>query len=379
MKSNLSHCLAAFAVFLTIVPARAQTFNSGSDGSYGEMHITADTILDMPPDGVFKCTSITIDANATLRFRRNPLNTPVYLLARDGITIEGTIDVSGGNYNGGVAGAGGPGGFDGGYGGYGVDLHSAGGDGSGPGGGRNSHNFFPGEYGGVYAEAVVGNTNVYGNALLTPLVGGSGGAGFDGNPGPGGGGGGGAILLAANVSIVLNGQLNATGGSGVGGGSGGGIRLVSPVVTGAGFCLANGGGVSYAGSRGRIRIDCENRELFRTLRLDGKVSRGSQMFVFPATNKRLDIVEVAGQTIASPASAPVIITLPPGTSTSQTVKIAASGFTGNVPVRVVVTPENASASVYDGIIDRSSAHPDTVDLQVNLSPGIPCRIHAWTR
>src|SRR5437667_12626146 len=91
----------------------AAPFNSGSTGSYGPIEITTNTTLDMPPDGVFHCTTITVAAGATLKFRRNSLNTPVNLLAQSNVLINGNIDLSGTSAPAGSPGLGGPGGFDG--------------------------------------------------------------------------------------------------------------------------------------------------------------------------------------------------------------------------------------------------------------------------
>src|SRR5262245_43900027 len=88
------------AAMLVAAPTESfcQAFSSGSDGSYGPINVTSGTLLtlDMPPDGIFRCTTIFVAADGALRFRRNPLNTPVYLLATNGITIQsrGSIDVS---------------------------------------------------------------------------------------------------------------------------------------------------------------------------------------------------------------------------------------------------------------------------------------------
>lgn len=82
------------------------------------------------------------------------------------------------------------------------------GDGQGPGAGTLAADLnatfgspFPG-----------GNTNVYGNTLLSPLIGGSGGAGRSVF---GGGGGGGAILIASSTKVLISGSggLSARGGA----------------------------------------------------------------------------------------------------------------------------------------------------------------------
>src|SRR5262249_29503949 len=156
----------------------AQPFHSGSDGSYrsaisadGSVHITADVTADMPPDGLFKCTTITVDAGATLTFRRNALNTPVYLLATGPIVVNGVIDVSGSGPVAGMhtGGPGGPGGFDGGGPGWGPAPPGAG---QGPGGGKGATQANPtaggGSYGTVPAGANPNTGALYGNALLIP-------------------------------------------------------------------------------------------------------------------------------------------------------------------------------------------------------------------
>jgi hypothetical protein len=101
----------------------------------------------------------------------------------------------------------------------------------------------------------------YGNATLTPLIGGSsGGIGEFGRSGAGGG----ALQLVAGVSlnVGLTGTVSAPGGGGsgirnAGGGSGGAVLLEAPSVRVAGTVTANGGGGSGGGSeapgeRGRV-------------------------------------------------------------------------------------------------------------------------------
>ena len=135
MKTN--HNLVNLAMLISLAGVqslRAAAFDCGSDGSYGPINVQADTTLDMPSNGVFHCTTITVASGKTLRFNKNPLNTPVYLLAIGDVLINGTIDVSGGAYSGVTNGVAGPGGFAGGYGGTAVAGYTTGGDGLGPGG-----------------------------------------------------------------------------------------------------------------------------------------------------------------------------------------------------------------------------------------------------
>ena len=379
--------LLFFTVTAAVVGAatlHAAPFNSGSTGSYGAMNITSNVTLDIPLDGIFHCTTINVSTNGTLTFRPNALNTPVYLLAQSNVVINGTINLSGTAPVGGTPGQGGPGGFDGGFGGFAL---AAGGDGKGPGGGINN----PFRPNAAYAQippSGTGSTNTYGNALLSPLIGGSGGAGGNGSPGGGGGGGGGAILIAANGVITVNGSILCNGGSGVGffggggggGGSGGGIRLVAPMVNGSGILQVNAGVLQgFAASLGRIRIDCEDRYAFRSLRLTGVATRGAQMFVFPPYSPRLDIVEAGGQVIPAGTTNSVSFNLPPGPSTNIIVRVQATDFTNNIPIRVVVTPENGSSTNYNATIDISQGNPASTNVTVTLPAGTISTIHAWTR
>ena len=350
-------------------------FVSGSTGVYGPLNVTSNTVLDLPPDGVFHCTTITINQGITLSFNRNPLNTPVQLLATGDVTISGAIDVSGTQANGGAPGLGGPGGFDGGFGGYGIGAFNQGGDGNGPGAGRSANAF----YGAAYAAAALSNTNIYGNALCYPLIGGSGGAGSGGNPGLGGGGGGGAILIASSSKITLNGVVRARGAYGAGGGSGGTIRLVSPVVTGGGSCDTSGGSSVFgSGSFGRTRIDCEDRFAFRSLSFPSFSSRGSQMFVTQPSAPRLDIVQAAGSAIPEATGNAVQVQLPANAPTNQTVTIQARDFSGPVPIRLVVTPENGPATRIDTTISMAS-NPSQTNVNIVVPVGQFSRIHVWTR
>src|SRR5687767_12509190 len=77
MKPILATALTVLLCAATQPLLRAQGFTSGSDGSYGPMNITSNTVLQLPPDGIFRCTTINVGAGFTLRFLRNPLNTPV--------------------------------------------------------------------------------------------------------------------------------------------------------------------------------------------------------------------------------------------------------------------------------------------------------------
>src|SRR5947209_533103 len=165
---------ALFLSSLIACASPAQNFSSGSDGSYGPLNITSNTTLTLPSNGTFNCTTITIASGATLTFNRNPLNTPVYLLATSNVLLNGYIDVSGKQGSGSSRGEGGPGGFDGGNPGLGPSVPP--GAGYGPGGGKggpddNTDNSAgAGAYGSVPAAGNSTNKGAsYGSPLLVPL------------------------------------------------------------------------------------------------------------------------------------------------------------------------------------------------------------------
>lgn len=374
----LSSRLAALAAGLLLAhstPLQAAEFSAGSDGSFGAINLAnnATQVIDLPPDGVVHCTTVTLGFNAQLSFKRNALNTPVYLLAQGAVLLNpgSAIGVSGEAASGAVGGRGGPGGFDGGNGGFGPSAPAnRGGDGQGPGRGVN----VTGLGHAAHATAVGGNSSTYGNVLIVPLIGGSGGSGGNGNPGQGGGGGGGAILIASDVSITVNGTVYARSGNGAGDGSAGAIRLVAPTGGGSGSLDVFSG----SGGAGRVRIDTTDPRAFRNLTVGGVATRGTRMFVFPDAKPKLHIVEAAGQAIPPGAPAGVTVQLPAGSPTSQTVRLRGEGFSGVIPVRIVVTPEHSPSSVFDLDLN-GSGNPTEVSTQITLPIGEPTRIDAWTR
>ena len=348
--------------------ADGTNFNSGSDGHLGALNVSSDTTLDLPPNGIFHYTTISI-SGGNLTFNRNALNTPVYLLATGDVTINGNIDVSAGGNSGRTPGQGGPGGFDGGWGGFGgtgFGGTGVGGDGHGPGAGKHNGATTHGGYAtGPYS---------YGNSLIVPLIGGSGGAGEDGNPGRGGGGGGGAILIASNTRITVNGTIYANSTCPYYCGSGGAIRLVAPVVTGNGTLQTYG----YA-YNGRSRIDCLDCFAVRSLHANNTVStRGAQMFVFPPYTNKLDIIEAAGQVIPEGSTNGVTITLATGANPTNNVVVQARGFTNDVPIRLVVTPNDRASTSYDVTLVMTN-NPSRLAVPVVLPIDSTVRIHVWTR
>ena len=159
-------------------------------------------------------------------------------------------------------------------------------------------------------------------------------------------------------------------------GSGGGIRLVAPIVSGKGELRAT----SWSGScRGRVRIDCTDNQAYRSLNLTGAASRGSRMIVFPTNAPQLYISEVAGNAISEGTNSPVFFELPVGASTNQTVRVQARNFTNDVPIRVVITPENGPRGEFDATILQTSGNPPFANVPVIIPAGSACQVNAWTR
>lgn len=212
---------------------------------------------------VFKYTSVNIPNYVTVLFKNHPSGAPVVWLVQGAVILpnDSTISLDGEN---GVGGSltyaqPGPGGFAGGRRYSSNESHGSGG--LGPGGGAYSEVFTgaaPGSYGTQgNSDSNIPRSDTYGNAQILPLIGGSGGSGFNQNAGvSGGGAGGGAILIASRTTIRVNGQLRANGGSASHvGGSGGAIRLIADRVEGAGTLRAVGPDPSRVAGEGRTRIE----------------------------------------------------------------------------------------------------------------------------
>lgn len=411
MKTTSQLLVAALLAASAVAPAWGQNFDTGSNGSLGALNVVdADQVVDLPPDGRLHYTTVTVAAGRTLRFNRNALNTPVFLLAQGDVVINGVINVSGSQAPGSppIGGVGGPGGFDGGKPGFGAAFPP--GDGYGPGGGGAHPTDINASSGGGHNGAGAGGAPgaAYGSPLLIPLMGGSGGGGQVGNPGRGGGGGGGAILIASNTRIAVTGSggfVLANGGPWVGnshnGGSGGAIRLLAPRVEGNGQINVSGG--ANGGANGRIRVDCfDKRALSLNFQPAFAVTVGANMFVEAtvATSSsgglgdgnsntiiigervvpRLDIIDAAGTSIPLNTATPVQVLLPFGSSPNRTVTVRAQHFNADVPIRLVLTPDSGSRTVIDtNIVNPGLSNPAQVVIPVTLPLNNLVTLHAWTR
>jgi hypothetical protein len=340
-----------------------------SNGSDGVLNITTsgdfDPVAlgkDLDGDNVYHFTTINISGGVTVRLRASKMrNTgPVIWLATGAVTINGLLIVSGDTghpdsqaFSLRTPSDPGPGGYPGGAGAKpGANAQR----GAGPGGGAAATNSYGCAAGHVAAGTLparcTGGGISYGNALLQPLVGGSGGSG--GGPsgswtGSGGGAGGGAIRIYSPVSITVtansggvysDGGLGgpATGGYYGGPGSGGAIHLVAPTVTlnasGGCFCArGQSNSINESSSAGRIRIDGAL-----------SVPQGSVIpsplvgpYVvpsLPSPNPTVVVTSVNG--IAVPANPQNSYTVPDisiNTGTPVPINIAAT----NIPVATVVT------------------------------------------
>jgi hypothetical protein len=304
-KSVLKPAVLAVALASAFAASSAFAFNSGSTGADGALTPAVNTEIQVPESGILNYTAINIPAGVSVKFKKNSLNTPVYLLVSGDVTIGGLIDMRGedarhsGAYadgslaDDGIPGKGAAGAYDGGRGGREDAAQTPavvrGGAGLGPGGGMggiegptscaDGRYVRQGGFGAAHGTAG-GNAffipgrcatlsplqpKAYGSALIQPLIGGSGGGGGSGGTnyaGTGGGGGGGALLIAASGTITLaaggsidatGGDSGGTGGTGAGGrgggGSGGAIRLVATNIAGTGGLLSNGGCTNINGNR----------------------------------------------------------------------------------------------------------------------------------
>lgn len=370
----------------------AQGFDPGSDGSDGALNPQSNLTMDLPPDGIIHATTVSIPSGVTLKFNRNELNTPVYLLATGAVTIGGTIDVSGTGGGGTSNGLGGPGGFDGGAppsgGGNGGHGLGPGGGGAGTDGGTAT-GAGAGSYAGVPTTITDNTGDTYGNQMLIPLIGGSGGGAC---PASGGGGGGGAILIASNVSITFtHGSIvRSNGGSDPFGGarnegSGGALRFVAPVIASSGsvFIDVGGGteefsGGANRGGHGRIRLDAlDMRNLNVDYFPDNAVSSGSIMVAIP-TLPKISLANVAGTAIAEDTTTNAAIFLPPGSSTTQLVTVRVRDFGTVVPIKLVVTPANGVQTVIPDTIDNTSVNPATKAINITVPVDMPVDVAVWT-
>ena len=387
---------------------------------------TANTVIQLPPNGILDYTTFTVPVGYVVSFAKNAANTPVYIRTSGNVTIVGQIYVSaqiaptssgtagdGNTGDDGQPGTGGPGGYDGGRGGisplFGGVTWQFGGPGKGPGGGNVGNNatgsdFTSGRPGGgggfgsagansYYSIGGYGGS-AYGQASLLPLIGGSGGAGGSSGAsfnGAGGGGGGGAILIASSGTInFAGGFIYANGGGGGtstgtdaggggGGGSGGAIRMVAETLTfSGGACYANGGGgggdphgwTAGGGADGRIRLEANTITGWNSYNTSPYYTFGLPGHVFVPNNPTLSIVSVtANSTTLNVPNNPTgnaDISFPTGTTTA-TVNLVATGIPAGSTADVHVIP--SSGAPRSKVLSSAFTNALTATATVTLSPG----------
>jgi hypothetical protein len=422
-KNRLALCLA-----LALTPLSALAFDSGSTGALGAFSPTTNTVVQLPPDGTLNYTTVNIPTGVTVTFAKNQTNTPVVMLASGGVTIAGTIDISGthaahaGPTGDGVLaddgnpGLGGPGGYDGGRGGVpGSSPSYVGGAGRGPGGGLPGQHVSGVAYtggggggyrdagaSGIYSPGAIGDGgSAYGSPLLLPLLGGSGGGGGAGGGvyhGTGGGGGGGAILIASSGTVTVTGTIKAKGGNGGdndaasgyggggGGGSGGAIRIVATTIAGNGSILAQVGGaydMDYYhrggnGALGRIRLEAEISQ--RTAATDPAYTLGKPGSIFLPGLPSLRITSVADVAAPAEPSGSADITFPADLTNPVTVQFAATGVPPGSAVTLTVTPAIgvpvlATSAGLAGTTDSSTA---SVSVSLPKGPSVLLATTSYT-
>jgi hypothetical protein len=356
---RLSSIIFCVTVLVAGLPAggRAQV-NTGSDGSDGAFNPTAtNTVINMAdhPTGIYQYTSVNIPAYVTVTFIPNANNTPVCWLVQNGVTINGTVNVSGQSVTqtqtqGGV---GGPGGYHGGDGANGSSPSTAG---QGPGGGN------AGGGQGTYS---------YGNTFLIPLLGGSGGGGGNYSPWQpsGGGGGGGAILIAASTSITVNGTISASGGqpgNDGGWGSGGAIRLVASQISGSGSIPTT------PNSSGRIRFDTYDNEFSGVVY--GQFTSGFQPIIIPSAGQlaQLTVTSVGGVPVS--ASPTGVLSTPDAVVSAQQssplpVVVNCSNLPLGTAITVTIKPMTGSSVSAVGNNNTGTLASSTATISITIPRG----------
>ncbi|MEQ8819938.1 MAG: hypothetical protein RLY93_06805 [Sumerlaeia bacterium] len=265
MVLRLSAVFALVALFA--LPAQAQEihFDSGSDGSDGELTVASGETfilnMDNKPDGIYNFSSVTIDANSVLQVEANENNTPLVILVQDDFVLNGRIAMEGKDAIREMPGQGGPGGWAGGAAGRAAGSIFPAGAGLGPGGGTARTE-----------ETEVGSAggrNTYMKPSLVPQIGGSGGGGGTAptEDGGAGGGGGGALTIAVSGTYSQGGNavIDASGGRGGdssgttnfsgGPGSGGSVRIIASRIQASGTIDVSGNSQGSFGPTNTTRSD----------------------------------------------------------------------------------------------------------------------------
>lgn len=369
-----AHCTVAAAFLLALSsPLWAQTVNSGSDGSDGDLNPTQNITIDMAdhPDGIYQYHSVNIPAGVTVSFTPNEANAPVIWLVQESCVIAGTVNVDGKDPIGTSPGLGGPGGFRG---GNGPATGVPPGAGLGPGGGRVTGGAsLDGGQGGFGNPGSNDSTHhpggdAYGDPTLLLLVGGSGAGG--GTRG-GGGGGGGAILIVASHTITLGGAIVARGGDNYGGGycsyssagSGGAVRLVASSIVGSGNIFAS---AACNNGDGRIRLEAftNNHTGIRS----GVVTTGTPSVIMlpESQTPQARITSIAGIPVTTSQGGSPHVFIPGNQANPMPVGIVCERIPLGTEITVEVKPENGPDLRYTGLNNSGTYDLSTATVLVNI-------------
>jgi hypothetical protein len=376
------------AVCWITTSAWTQSFNSGSTGADGDLIISSPgvTVFSQTPQGggiIYNFRSITVASGSTLQISGSSFTSPVYFLAQTAVTINGTIDLRGGNgqrYDSQPAlripSVPGPGGFGGGIGAFGSSPAQPG---NGPAGGAT--NFI--DNGVCFPPPTVGRGGGFtGNQFLVPLIGGSGGAG---NGSAAGGAGGGAILIASSASISVNGLINVNGGAGnqayvSGSGAAGAVRLVANAIGGNGSITATGGSTNFGcapsanGGNGIVRMEAFQNTFTGTTSGQSFVATPFNLFLPTGGPPFVQVVSIGGVPVnSSPTGSFTVPDVTVNSSAALPVAIQAQ----NIPLGTTVTlfifsengPDQTIISTGLGGTLASSSATASVTLPAGFSRG----------
>ena len=406
IKKNL--VLNVVLIILCVLPAQAAITIPSADGSDGALQITTTTVIDLSeavtgnwdadnsanagkgiydPEKwavVFKYSSVSIDAGATLSFSNHPSRAPVVWLVNGNVTINGIVSLNGQGYQIPPKNSDpGPGGFRGGSGYYKTIKR---GSGFGPGGGYIDSNLGSG---GSYGTKGSRGFSPYGNQSLIPLIGGSGGDGSNYDSGEtlkSGGAGGGAILIACQNTLTINGIIQSNGGAGIdyqgngsGSGSGGGIRLIANILVGSGKVSAIGGDSRIPGGLGLIRIERvvndNSLEVMPGPSVVNLTSETTAMLWPPENAPKVKIISIGGENAPDDPRAEfgtygADVTLPEVSSTQVVVETTNVEQASQVEVRVTPRFNNSYTTVNAVIESVVSEDPLVIkwiaELPVNV-------------
>lgn len=381
----------------------------------GTVTIPASDAAD-PDKGIYKFGTLVVESGAVITFEKNKNNTPIYIIASGDIIVDGKIHVNGGNASGGgnfgnlLGGTGGAGGFDGGDGGtYRANGKRGGGPGGGEGGdymenGGSSHWGCSGGNGGYSYHGQNGSTDgsycaykalggkLYGNAFITPFVGGSGGGGGGGkvwsaHHGTGAGGGGGAMLLATAKNIIINSGaiVTANGGRAAqnkdrqacgGNGSGGALRLIADTIIVSGVLDARNSTDGYctgypsssSGHHGYVRLEANN--ISNGYSVIGFISEGTPREVFPSTFPTVSISTIGGINVPAVTRGTINdkpdVELPINTPGIVPIVIATTNIPtdGSATVTLRVSPKAGAVKTFTETLTAN-----TVTINAEIMPG----------